>query len=72
MAKGKSYIVIDEVTDRMRRGAMTDWAKKNNVTNGQMTRDQYLAYFKERTSGGGGGMFNMFRRGGGGGGPRGR
>jgi hypothetical protein len=44
LSKGRGYILVDEM--RKGRSLMMDWAKEKGITfvNGQMTREQYLAY----------------------------
>lgn len=52
LSRGKSYVMISDM--RFGRDDMMDYAKRNNITNGQLTRDQYIAYSKEREAKGGG------------------
>ncbi len=46
-ASGKSTIVIAEIREPRSRERMTEWAKKNNVTNGQLTQEQFGKYLQE-------------------------
>ena len=46
LAKGQNVIVITEL--RLNRDDMLDWAVKHKITNGQLGREQFLAFWKDR------------------------
>src|SRR5262245_31510924 len=61
MANGKDHIVIAD-QNPMFKGAMEEYAKKNNISDGKMSLDQYMKYSEERKkmwSQGGGFKFTM-------------
>jgi len=53
IAQGNTIVIADQ---RWGRDEMQAWAQKQGITNGQLTRDQYIAYFQERMQNGGGRM----------------
>lgn len=55
MSGGKPTIVIADVAQDTSRERMLEWAQKNNITNGQLTREQFSTYMQEQRGGFGGG-----------------
>lgn len=48
-ARGRPFFLISDT--RMLRDSLTQWAKENNITNGQITRDQFVAFNKKVSDG---------------------
>jgi hypothetical protein len=52
MSGGKDYIVISEVPANQRdpnaQQRMAEWAQRQGITNGQLTREQFASYMQER------------------------
>ena len=46
MAKGRPFFLITEA--RQSRESLTQFAQEKGITNGQITRPQYLEYFEQR------------------------
>src|SRR5262249_43434891 len=67
MARGKPSIVIADVPDDNSRGRMLEWAQRNGITNGQLTREQWTSYLDEQRAAGGFGRGGWGGRGGRGG-----
>jgi Ca2+-binding EF-hand superfamily protein len=47
-SNGKDYIVIAEVTRERDKTAMTEYAQRKGISNGQLTREQFADYWQDR------------------------
>jgi hypothetical protein len=61
LSKGADTVVIADIQDGGARNRLSDYAAKKGITNGQITRDQFADYMKERMAAGnqGGGRGNQ-------------
>ncbi len=53
MANGKEVLVRSEITDPRMQAGFDRWAQQLNITNGQITREQFLSMMQQRPAGGG-------------------
>lgn len=51
-ANGRNFFLISEMTDPWRKERLTQFAQQNGITDGRITREQYMAYSQQSFGGG--------------------